>query len=426
MTSRWVSMTRNAATAGLLLLVAVTPLVISRAGEDAFRLPKLLFFQAMTLAVAALTSIVAMHDADLRERLLRHRMPLIVVAAGVAWGAIATLLSRKPIVSHDAPFTLFCYALFFALVLALPPLRPRIVLTAVGIPAVITALYSIAQFLRMPTPLIEHDPGGTRIQVIALLGNPNYVATFLVLPCIALIVALFVWPRRALWVAIALVPLLAAVAATLTVTAMAALAAAVAALLLTAPTRKERIGIAILFVVGAIGTAAFPPARHRAATMVGHLSDGRYDVVSSYRIPAFTAATLMFRERPLVGVGPGVFAADYMTYRLRVDELHPEWMRIDNPNFGEVHNDHLQLLTEAGVPAYALFLAFCVLIARMSFRPSPADADEGKRFVRAFAFPAVVGFCVLALAQFPMQLAASASTALFLAAVCFAWERSES
>lgn len=423
MNSGWAPVARNAVFIAVLFIVAVTPLVISQSGDDAFREPKLLFFQTVTLLIVAIGGFVLLHDAEVRRVAAAQTFAIGAAALALIWTVVVTLLSRKQAVSHDAPFTLFCYAAFFTAAMLSARRNVRLALGAVALPAVITAVYALAQLRGLPTPLIEHDPAGTRAQVIALLGNPNYVATFLVLPIIACVSLMFAWRRRrALLLLVLVVPMLAAVAATLTVTAVIALGIGLAAFGVTAPARRTRFTIAALLLIGLVGLAAFGPARERAAQLTRLFREGRYDILTSHRTPAFRAATLMIAERPLLGVGPGVFAADYMRYRMKVDELHPDWIHPANTNFGEVHNDHLQLLAEGGIPAYLLFLAFCGRIAWMSFRRDEHD-DAAARFVRVFAFPAVTAFAVLALAQFPMQLAASASTALYLAALCFAWER---
>jgi hypothetical protein len=91
--------------------------------------------------------------------------------------------------------------------------------------------------------------------------------------------------------------------------------------------------------------------------------------------------------------------------------------------FAQVHNDHLQVLAETGLPGYLLFLGALVLLAAITFRlPSVPDiSDPRVRFARLFAFPAALTFAVLTLAQFPLQLTAPTVADLYLAALCFSW-----
>ena len=411
---------------GLLFLAATVPLVVSLHGFDIYRVPKLLYFQAWTLLLGALFGVTALYDPDLRARIARQRFPLAISSAAVIWSAVVTMLARHPVVSYEAPFRTFCYALFFVMVATLAGRQRALVLGAAIIPAVVSAIYAILQSRGVPMPLITFRPHTMpRNQIVALLGNPNYVGTYLLLPAMAMLAAAIVWKRR-WWIGATALLVMAGILATITVTAIGAIGAGILALIITTPSRRVRIAAVTMILAGIVALAAFGPARRRAVALTNDFRHGNFSSLTSLRLPAFSAATMMFGERPLLGVGPGNFAADYLTYRLRVDEIHPEWLRFDNLSFGEVHNDHLQLLAEAGIPAYLIFLALVGRIAFMSFRrPGNAEEpeDERQRFVRVFAFPAAFALLVLALAQFPLYLAASASSALYFAGLCFGWER---
>jgi O-antigen ligase len=145
--------------------------------------------------------------------------------------------------------------------------------------------------------------------------------------------------------------------------------------------------------------------------------------LTSYRPPAFMVAIDMFRERPFLGMGPGNFEGQYMGRKLAVDERHPEWIRPMNENFGEVHNDHLQLLAEAGVFGYLLYLAALAWIASASFRRR--SGSERNEYARLFALPAVIGYGVVGLAQFPLYLTVVTSSAIFAAALARVWSADE-
>ena len=98
-------------------------------------------------------------------------------------------------------------------------------------------------------------------------------------------------------------------------------------------------------------------------------------------------------------------------------------------NFGEVHNDHLQVASETGLPGYALFLAALVLVASATWRPRtvPAEKEDDRSratFVRLLALPLAVSMFILALAQFPLELVAPTHAYLWAAAAIVAWRES--
>jgi O-antigen ligase len=145
--------------------------------------------------------------------------------------------------------------------------------------------------------------------------------------------------------------------------------------------------------------------------------------MTSFRLPAYAVAWDMFRERPLLGVGPGSYRALYMPYKIQLDVRRPEWIRVGHQSFGQAHNDHLQILAETGLPGYLLFLGALVFLARLSFARSGLDTPNAQ-FATTFAFPAAVAFFVLALAHFPMQLTSNLVPAAYLAALCISWKGS--
>jgi len=90
-----------------------------------------------------------------------------------------------------------------------------------------------------------------------------------------------------------------------------------------------------------------------------------------------------------------------------------------------VHNEHLQLLAEAGVPAYLLFLAGLTWWSLPSFQRSTPGAmalpDVRDHFLRISSLPFAASAFILSLAQFPLHLAAVINSWLFLAALRAAW-----
>jgi amino acid transporter len=105
-----------------------------------------------------------------------------------------------------------------------------------------------------------------------------------------------------------------------------------------------------------------------------------------------------------------------MPYKVQLNRDHIEFLPFGE-NFGEAHNDHLQTLAVAGLPGYALFIVALVVLGRRSLR---RDHDEPRTFASVAALPVVVAFAVVALAQFPLSLAAPMSVALHYAALIVA------
>jgi hypothetical protein len=408
----------------LLLTVAVTPFIVARV-YAAFRTPKTILFQAAMLLIGGATAAWLLYRHDVAaERVFRHRLPIVLALAAVVWTAIVSLTAVQPVVARHAPLAVLCYAtLFVATILfARGTLLP---LMAFLLPAAANALFTILQALHLWSPVeLDRIPQG-REYAIGMLGNPDYVGTYLIVPCIAAIAAAVAFRRhRVLFIGLA-----ALIGAGLffaqSVTAVGALGIALLSFTLVARSTRIRLSVAAMLLAVGVGLAAYPPTRTRALQLARLLRAGQVNEFTSLRLPAFVVAADMFRERPLMGVGPGNFEAHYMSYKLAADERYPQWIKLGNRNFGEVHNDHLQLLAEGGLPAYALFLTALGHIVALSFRRSPVHGARAQ-YVRIFALPAVVGFAAVALGQFPLHLTATMSTSLFAVALAYAWSADES
>ncbi len=415
--------TRNATRllqAALFLVIAVTPLLVDPGGRDLFRVGKTAFFQGAMLVIGAIAAVAALRNDAFAASLIRHRRAVILGCAGVAWVAIVSVTSTLPAVSRSAPFSIFCHALLFVIAVAvLRSGEPLAALGALLAPAVVNAVLIVLQALDLWEPFGVAVEGSDRYGNVGLIGNPNTAGTYLLVPVLAALAATVALRRwRALFGTVTIV-LLAGLFLAQTITVMFGLTVALLAFAATGTKRTRLFAIGVV-VAGIIGVLAYTPTRERLVSLAKLLRRGNYQALTTNRLPAAAATLNMFLDRPLLGLGPGVFAARYMPYRLAAEERNPHWIQLARENFGEAHNDHLQVLAETGLPGYVLLAAMLFSIAAITVRRTVPDDDRG-RFTRLFALPAAAGFAAVALGQFPLELTAVSSTCVFAAALCFAW-----
>lgn len=401
--------------------IVVTPLVITRDALDIFRTPKTVVFHTLALLILAFAGGAMLLSDRVLQSFRTDRAALILAVAAVAWTSIVSLTSLKPIVSLHKPLSLFCLAVFFLATIWATWNRGRWAVATVLVPAIVNAIVAIPQSFGKWVIFPIAKKYDQRLLTSALIGNVNEVGAYLLLPFLAAIAAAIAWKKMRPAFAVAVLVLGAGVVAAQSVTSMAAAVCGVGAMMFLPGARRLRwfgAGAAIVLI---FAVSVHPGSRARLVRLLETARSGDLSQATSFRLPAYAVALRMFQERPLIGVGPGVYGAMYMGYKFRVDADHPEWIELGNQNFGEVHNDHLQILAESGVPGYLLFLTAIVLIARLSFS-SESDPTERRRFVRAFALPAAVGFFVLTLGHFAMQVTSTALQAVTFAALCFAWK----
>jgi O-antigen ligase len=401
--------------------VVLTAMLVSPSAFDIFRTPKTVAFQLLALAMLAIGGAAMLLSERVARSFRMNRIALAILFAAVAWTAIVSTLSLKPTVSITKPFSVFCYAIFFAVVVWTSWKRGPWAIALVLAPAMWNAITALMQSFGKWTMWYVPAELGQRLRTTAFIGTANEVGGYLVLPLLAAIAAAAAWPRRRWSFGAAAVVIGVGVVAAQSITSIAAAGCGVAAMVLLPGARKLRAkaAIGLLLFVGAV--ALHPGSRERIKVMLSFAAGGQMSEMTSFRLPAYATAAAMFRERPLLGVGPGVFRSLYMPHKLRLDAEHPQWIRIANQSFGQAHNDHLQLLAETGLPGYLIFLAALVYLARLTFTHRDDDAPR-TRFVTAFALPAVVAFFVLALAHFPLQLTSHMVPAAYLSALCIAWK----
>jgi len=394
------------AVAGLvaIALVFAPGLEIFRSGKEA-----LMRLQAIVSAFALAMAVAYGGTERLRE-LFRDRAVAAVLAGSVVWTAITTLTSGHRLLSVDSLVTVVCSAMLFVAVWyvarAIPVAALLVLVPGVLINTALATLQEYAIWNPFHVSVVEVQ----HLEATALLGNPNDVGGYLALCAIVLFAAAEVLHGRLRWIAAAgCAVAIAGVFVSQTRTAVLAIAATAVFLAARRSYKAVLVSAAVIVLALLVATQVELPALTRLTKIPSEIAKGNWNVVLSDRLPAFAAAAGMFREHPLFGVGPGAYKFFYLPYRIRMTGIYPEAvMRGAGVNFAETHNDHLQLLAETGLPGYALFVAACVILARRD---------------RWLGLPLVIMVAVLALAFFPLQIAATRHLLITVSALLIGWRR---
>lgn len=404
----------------------VIPTILSN-GMDPFRLPKELIFRAEAIVLLALAILRA--TSQPRTWTFARRPEFLLAAAIVCWSVITTAASTNQQLSIDSLITVLGAAVIFIATCLAAQTTPIIAVDVLMIACCANAIIVILQELKIWTPFLPSPETATHYGSVALLGNANDVGTYLVTPAVAAIVLAVTAPgiRRWIYAAIGML-LVAGLAASGTRTALGAL---LAALIVFAVGHSRRAVLAVAAILVMLTLVVLSPSTSLGRG-VRQLTDAvahrDYQHLFSERLPPFLAAIDMTRDHPLLGVGPGCFKYHYMAYRVALRGRYPgKWTRGYPMNWGEVHNDHLQVAAETGLPGYVLFLAAIGIgsgiVGRIRRGPN-AEAPEAA-FARALRWPLATAVFVICLAQFPLELAAPRLMILTLGALCVTWNRDD-
>jgi O-antigen ligase len=399
--------------------VFLIPLICSPSSFDSFRFPKELLFRGVAIIIVAIFAIAAVWNGIERPALARHRAVLIVIAAIVFWTLVTTALSTNRLLSVRAlEYTLDALIFFGGVWVATSELGIRQLIAPAFAGGVVNALLAIAQATTFWNPFHFPENLPAHIRTTALLGNPNDVGAYLMILSLAAVAAAIVSKRWPYWLVAGV--LIAGLLAAQSLAAIGGFVAGLLALAFLASRRAGSIVLAATLLATLVPFIVFPPLRNRVALITDAVSRRDWPTATSSRVYPFATAWDMFKDHPLAGIGPGAFKFNFLDYRMRLNARHPQWFQNSAENFAEVHNDHLQLLAEEGVPAWLLLLAAIVLLARASVRNTQPD-DDRRALVHFLAAPLAVAFAVLALGSFPLEMVAVLLVLLYFSAAMLHW-----
>ena len=406
------------ATAFLLAVpLAVTPALIDR-----YRVVKESLARAEGILGAVILVLAAAFAGSERLRaLVRERAVAAIVAAGVVWAVVTTLLSTHRGHSAGALVTFAgCVLVFVTAWYAAP--RMSLAALDVLVPAVlINGALAAAQEYQIFQPFESSPLMPRHLTATGLIGNPNIVGTYMTLAAVIFASAatrVRGW-RRWLY-GFGAVCASVSVIVSETRTAVIAL---LGGLVLMAIGRSVKRALAVagaVVLVLVVSVVIRVPVVLELLELPRQIATGGLDDATSGRVTPFVTALAMFRDRPLAGVGPGAFHYQYMPYKVRVTEQYGLRSTV-NMNFGEAHNDHLQLLAETGLPGYALFLAFVVVLVLAVRRADDGDVRAG--VAKAMIVPLAGTLLVLCLAQFPLYVPVTRHLLVTMAGLLLGWSR---
>lgn len=402
-------------------VIAGTSLAVDLHAAAAFDAPKRAVALIGTALAAALAAWLALRPGGSPDS-RPWRPPsgwrgacLLLVTVAILGALVSALASPRRAVALDAMRTLALLSLLLSLGASRAVARGRAWLAGVFLAVcAINASVSILQGLGKFQPFTL-ETVASRQETGAFVGNVGYLAIALALGSV-LALSIVLASRHA-GLRLAAGASLALFAADLLVnrnfTALSSVLAGTAALLVTRLRRRSLVPLLAALAAAGVLVAAYPPVRGRVQAMLQVARAGDWDALLSYRGGPWAAALEMTRERPLLGFGPGTFAAEYVPHRLAA-EIRAR-RRFVSPlitsSYGETHNDYLQALCDAGVPVALLGVAAVGFLLAGAARTAWRRADPEP----AVLFALLVTGAVAALTWFPLQRPITAVPLLLIA-----------
>lgn len=398
--------------AGLVVAVLGAALLVDPWAQAAFDAPKRLALLGGTLLAAVGLAGIA-QPPRWREWTRTARGCLLLWLTALALTVLASACATAAVADGLRPLlvTALLLPLGAAPLLGTPIARPVVAAAAFGVGS--NAVLSLLQGLGLDWPLPLAQIGG-RYASGALLGNEGHVAlaSALTLPACAAVAlrSASASTRRLAW----LLGLLCLAAIALNRQATSLIAAGAGLVAITAVQFRARRLLAAggLVLLLLVLSAAVPPLRAVSWAQLP-LSTAQYQQQTTYRLGAWAAAEEMIRAQPLLGHGPGSFAAQAQPYRLAAEQRLQQRLAPPPPAvaFAQAHQDYLQYAAEAGLPALlALLVALLLLLRRLARIAEAPAAGEALAL-----FGLLTAAAVAALAWFPLQIPLTAALVLLAA-----------
>ena len=407
------------ATAALVAVILGTSLLVDPTAYASFDAPKRLFALCGTaLAAFAVFGLGPLSTGGPRwsDVPLAARITLLATGAALVWASLSTALSPDRAVALDSLRTIlgFCLLLFLG-ASAVVARRRHVLLAALLAAAAVNATLSLLQ--SRGTSLFRLQTYGTRNETGALAGNVGYLALSLAFAAV-LALGILLASRRTrvrIFAVAALVLSLAGLFVNRNLTALVALVVGGFIFLILHFGRRSLVPVVAVVVAFALASLVVAPLRQRVGEAVQMVRHGDWDRLTTYRTGAWAAALEMTRERPVVGWGPGTYAAEFTPHRLKA-EIRTR-RRYVNPlltsSYSEAHCDYLQAFAETGVPGGLTLLvavgALFVAVGRSAARPGPNRTEA------AILAGLLAAGAAAALTWFPLQRPISAVPLLLAA-----------
>jgi O-antigen ligase len=276
--------------------------------------------------------------------------------------------------------------------------------------------------------------GDSRYAAVSLAGNIGDLAAYLVLPLLLAQARLFVafrhpatdsdsdsgkkprptdaatktriaalfarlgWQDIA-WIAGAAV-WLGAFLAVQVLTAVAALLVASAAFWLLVLDRRQRIGLAAVGLVAVVVLLVVTPVGDRVASEWSELRSNGLNAALTGRLDGWRAGLQVGKSHPVLGAGPGSYAAEFAPAKLALLDQGESFYRKHGPlsAFRNAHNEPIEIFAELGI----LGLLGAAWLLWWTVRGATAVPKPEHR---ALAVAAIVGLFVLSLGHFPLRSA---------------------
>lgn len=387
---------RKAGELSVLVMLFFIPVIFFTRANDVFETNKMFLMRFFTVYAVFMWLAAAVLKKRLEGYMTSFDFPVLGLL-GVTF--ITTFLTSKNLntamfgvyENYEGIFTAVNYTLLFYLTVKFASSMGMVKksLAMFVLATALIAFYGVLQnfgidFVRWNPE--TYNPG----RFFSTLGNPNFLAAYLVETIPVLFILFFITQRMPLKISYLAVLIVSILVLFLTKSRAGAISFGVTALLIAAYTiydsRKRESELFsknklwfVMFGAAFILAAAFSPKMREAFLEIWERSKGLFTlhgVTMTPRVYIWKSALLMFKDFPLFGTGTDTFQVMFPYYRFPI-----YWQLEWNGTPEKTHNVFLQVLATQGIAGFGFYVLLLAAFLKKSFTLITGERDITRRYI---------------------------------------------
>ncbi len=398
---------KKAGELSVLFIVLMVPVIFFTKTNDVFEINKMYVFRVITSFAVFMYLIAALYEKKLAFMKTALDFPILALAVSSVLSTIFTINHNVSIFGvyedYEGILTVINYLLFYYVVVIYGAGKHFTgkVIGIIAIATFVVALYGIAQNFHVDFVKWNpetYNPG----RFFSTLGNPNFLAAYLVETIPILFILFFVLTNKTRKITVLFVLLMAVLVLFLTKSRAGYLSMAITVLFITAYTvydsRKEEselfshnkpwfIAFAVIIILILLFSAKVHEAFGDVATRISRIFIEGID--KTPRTHIFKSALKMFMDNPVLGKGLDSFQVAFPYYRT-AEYWRLEW----NGTPEKTHNIFLQYLATQGIVGLSSYILLIIAFFKKSFAIFTTDKNINKRYMAFGFFMAVIAYFI--------------------------------
>lgn len=405
----------------LIFLVTLTPIVINPWGDDQFRLPKEVFAQIMIIIAFSSWLIKLIEEGFSLKRIIRETPFILPISLLIIAGILSLINSTSALFSFKSILNIILYSLLYIVIVnnVKRDRQIKTMLISALLSGVITSIYCLVQYFGLDPITHTVNPVQPNIgsyRTTGFLDNPDVISGYLVILSIVALSMFFTSTRLALRI-FSFSAFLFITSITIMIHSVAPIfGLLIAFVFFTVFARSHlssrlKIGLAVILIFF-IGAGFFTGKFGSIMNRVSSLYEGFQDL-SSDRLLMWRTAVEMIKDKPVVGIGIGMYKVKFFEYRDRVLDKIPYFGVYEKEE--QAHNEYIQLWAEMGT--IGIIAAMWLIIGYFIYAFKSKIKNPKSKLITIGLVSGIVAILIDAIGAFPFHIAPSTVMSVVLIAL---------